>query len=124
MKGKRTMSGKKINITNVEFQPATGRQIAEIASAAVSGAKTVTCRIVEIFPEGQVGPRAPHSHDIEEVIYVIDGQGRVWLEGEEIEFAAGELVVIPIGSKHRIINPGINKLTLLCVFPAANVEIP
>jgi mannose-6-phosphate isomerase-like protein (cupin superfamily) len=103
---------------------ATGRMIAELASGAVSGAEGVTCRIVKILPETEGGSRDPHRHkDVEEVIYVLEGSGRILIEETEYDIGAESLLVVPRDVVHRIINPG-GVLKLLCFFPKAEVEIP
>lgn len=115
----------KINIKEAAFQQATGRRVAELVSARATGAAGVTCRLVEIFPETRGGARPPHVHeDLEEVIFVLQGQGKAWVDGEEIAIMEGDLLVIPMKSSHRIINPGAPELCLLCFFPAATVRIP
>lgn len=114
-----------VNIKQAQFQQATGRIIAELASAAVTGAEGVTCRVVEIFPKHDGGARMPHTHlDVEEVIFVLDGQGKVWVEEIEKVISKDDLIVVPMKMRHRIINLGNNTLRLLCVFPKAQVEIP
>ncbi|CEP66798.1 RmlC-like jelly roll fold [Moorella glycerini] len=115
----------RVNIKLAAFQPATGRRVAELVSAKTTGAAGVTCRLVEIYSEDQGGARQPHVHeDVEEVIYVLQGEGKAWVDGEEIDITPGDLIVIPIKARHRIINPGVGDLRLLCFFPAAAVEVP
>lgn len=115
----------RLNLKDAVFQQATGRKVAELVSSRATGAVGVTCRVVEIFPETQGGVRAPHVHDdLEEVIYVLQGQGRAWVDGEETVVTAGDLLVIPMQSSHRIINPGAGALRLLCFFPSGTVGIP
>lgn len=114
-----------VNIKQAQFQQATGRMIAELASASATGAEGITCRIVEIFPEHEGGARLPHTHlDMEEVIFVLEGQGRVWVEDQERAITRDDLIVVPMKMRHRIINPGNKALRLLCFFPDARVEIP
>ncbi|TGE39108.1 cupin domain-containing protein [Desulfosporosinus fructosivorans] len=114
-----------VNINQAKFQQATGRIVAELASAAVTGAEGVTCRVVEIFPEHEGGARMPHTHyDMEEVIFVLEGQGKVWVEERERVISRDDLIVVPMKMRHRIINLGDKALRLLCFFPGAQVEIP
>lgn len=116
---------KKTNIRDAQFQQATGRRVAELISAAANGSKNVTCRVVSIFSETKGGARNPHIHpDIEEVIFVLDGEGSVWVNGEEIPIVKDDLMIIPSAVEHRIINPSEDALELLCIFPSAEVPIP
>lgn len=114
----------KINISQANYKPATGRKIAELVSAAASGAEGVTCRVVEIYPETEGGARQPHVHpEMEEVIFVLEGRGRIWVEEQEEEILPNDLMVIPMRRRHRIINLG-GQLKILCFFPEAQVGIP
>lgn len=114
----------KTNISQTSFIDATGRRISELVSASVSGAEGVTCRVVEIFPETEGGSRNPHTHsDYEEIILVLEGRGKVWVEDEEEEILPNDLIVVPKLQRHRIINPG-GYLRIFCVFPDSNVGIP
>jgi len=53
-----------------------------------------------------------HYHEgTDEFYYIIDGQGTMILDGEEIELHKGVVVYIPRGVKHK----AIGKLTILTV---------
>jgi mannose-6-phosphate isomerase-like protein (cupin superfamily) len=53
----------------------------------------------------------------DEVYYVIDGQGTMILDGEEIELHKGVVVYVPRGVKHK----AVGKLTVLTVCNPAGV---
>jgi len=62
-----------------------------------------------------------HSHkDIEEIIYVVKGRGKVWIEGETCEISEGDSVLFPANSKHTVKNTGKSALVLLCFFSSPN----
>ena len=114
----------KINTRDISFIPATGRRIAEMISADKTKAETVTCRVVEIYPETEGGEREPHAHlEMEEVIFVLEGKGKVLIQDHEEEIAENDVLIIPMKTMHRIVNPG-GTLRLLCFFPKSNVGIP
>lgn len=116
---------RKVNIQETQFEQATGRVVGELLSAAANGAENVTCRVVSILPETKGGSRNPHMHpDVEEVIFVLTGEGMVWIDGEEIPIEKDDLIMIPAAMQHRIINPSEAVLNLLCVFPTAEISIP
>ena len=55
------------------------------------------------FPPGTFVP--PHFHpDQDEFIRVLDGDFDLWLEGDELKAGAGDLIRLPMGSKHGIFN--------------------
>jgi len=53
-----------------------------------------------------------HSQRAEHWV-VVEGIARVTLDGREISLSTGESVDIPIGSAHRVENPGTNNLVFI-----------
>jgi mannose-6-phosphate isomerase len=45
--------------------------------------------------------------------FVIEGTARVTLDGSEITVAAGQAIDIPVGSAHRVENPGTEDLIFI-----------
>ena len=59
-----------------------------------------------LFPPGTFVP--PHVHpDQDEFIRVLDGRFDLWLDGEDITASTGDLVRLPMGSKHGIFNRSV-----------------
>jgi len=64
--------------------------------------------------------RAPeHIHYYDEVIYVLDGEGRLFIGGEEAELGPGSCVHLPARLVHCLANTGDTELRLLGVFRPA-----
>ena len=58
-----------------------------------------------------------HSHDGQEEIYhFIDGQGQMILGEESLDVVAGDIILIPDGAFHKVINPTSEYLYFVCVF--------
>jgi quercetin dioxygenase-like cupin family protein len=58
----------------------------------------------------------PHAHDDQDKIYfVLEGRGRVVLEGATETLEVGEAIVAPAGASHGIANDGTGRLTVLVV---------
>ncbi len=56
-----------------------------------------------LFPPGTFVP--PHMHpDQDEFIRVLEGRFDLWLDGEDVSAAEGDLIRLPMGSKHGIFN--------------------
>jgi quercetin dioxygenase-like cupin family protein len=56
-----------------------------------------------LFPPGTFVP--PHFHpDQDEFIRVLEGDFDLWLDGEDMKAAAGDLIRLPMGSRHGIFN--------------------
>ena len=66
------------------------------------------------FEPGQ--EHALHAHaGMDKVYYVVEGQGRFLLEGEEIEMAAGVMLVAPDGVPHGIRNDSSERLVVMAI---------
>jgi len=50
----------------------------------------------------------------EEIYYILSGQGRMRLEGEERSVGPGDAILIAPGHRHKIWNSGAEPLILLC----------
>ena len=58
----------------------------------------------------------PHTHtDQDKIYYVLEGRGRVAVNGREEPLAAGEAVLAPAGSEHGLANDGPDPLLVLVV---------
>ena len=61
------------------------------------------------------GETEAHYHGVTEEIYLFTaGSGRMKLGDEETEVSAGDMVVIPPGTPHKLWNAGSEPLKLLC----------
>jgi len=71
-------------------------------------------RIFEIEPGGAT-PR--HSHSWEHEVYVLSGKGKVYAQGNEIEIAPGDALLIEPNEEHQFTNPYSQPLCFLCLIP-------
>lgn len=95
----------------------------EVVSGSVLDTEQTTLRIVETDPEADPTTRHPHKHEeMEEVIYVLEGSGRAWEEGEVYDVSAGDAVLFPKGKRHMIANNTDEPLRLACFFPHPDIE--
>ena len=79
------------------------------------GCASVT-QFIGLVPPG----RAPdHFHRYDEVIYVLDGEGVLYADGEEAPLGPGACVHLPARMVHCLANTGTEELRLLGVFRPA-----
>ena len=83
------------------------------------GAKASTV-VYYIFEPGRHS--GLHADNAEEVIYVADGVGEVFVSGKQVKLEPGEFVVINEGIQHDVYAYGDTELRLLSFFPTALVE--
>jgi len=69
--------------------------------------------------EIQPGDKTPsHEHeDSEEIIYVLEGEGKVYLNNGEESFHSDQIIVISKNEEHSFEAIRDKKLKLICIFP-------
>ena len=60
-----------------------------------------------------------HDHKEDELIYIVEGEGRYELEGGAIEFKAGDCIFLPRKTRHRSMTAGTKDVKLLAIFHPA-----
>jgi mannose-6-phosphate isomerase-like protein (cupin superfamily) len=94
------------------FITADGSAIRELAGPAWTPARHQSLAEATL---GSGGETAEHYHPrSEELYYFVTGDGRMRLAEEETEIGAGDCVVIPPGTPHKLWNTGPGPLVLLC----------
>lgn len=113
----------KTSLGDVPEMALPSRSVAEVASGSVMDTTQTTLRIVELHPAAESEPRHPHRHEhMEEVVHVLEGSGKTWIEGEVFEVTAGDTILYPIGQRHMTVNTGTEPLRLACFFPVPDIE--
>jgi mannose-6-phosphate isomerase-like protein (cupin superfamily) len=91
-----------------------GRQFRLLASPELG------CRSVTQFIGYIPVVRAPdHFHKYEEVVYVLEGEGKLHIDGETAPLRAGSCVHLPAGIVHCLENVGPGEMRVLGVFRPA-----
>ena len=103
----------KANLEQLEsFITADGSSIRELAGPSWTAARNQSLAEATVQPGGET---AEHYHPrAEELYYFTAGEGTMRLGEEEAPVRAGDCVVIAPGIKHKLWNPGSEKLVLLC----------
>jgi quercetin dioxygenase-like cupin family protein len=95
------------------FRDFPGRSTADPFKVAGQGASTVRQVVID-----HVETRSPHRHpQSEEVVYVVSGQGRVWLDGTFHPVGPGSWYRIPTGTPHATMADPGERMSLVCFFP-------
>ena len=94
------------------FITADGSAIRELAGVPSGNAANQSLAEATVPPGGET---AEHYHRVSEEIYLFtSGAGRMRMAGEEAAVRAGDMVVIPPGTEHQLVNDGSEPLVLLC----------
>ena len=95
------------------------RFIAAYPMSAAQGTESSTIAYFACEPGQHSGL---HSDDAEELIYVADGEGEVFVSGVQKRLEAGGFLFVPEGVQHDIYAYGDVTLRLLSFFPKARVQ--
>jgi quercetin dioxygenase-like cupin family protein len=69
------------------------------------------------------GAGAPtHSHPVEEVLTVREGEAEMWLEDQRVMVTAGQSLIVPAGRKHGFHNSGSATLHIHAVLASPIFE--
>jgi mannose-6-phosphate isomerase-like protein (cupin superfamily) len=103
----------KANLDELDpFATLDGSQIRELAGPSWTAARNQSLAEATVPSGGETGE---HYHPrSEELYYFVSGAGRMRLGDEEAEVRAGDCVVIPPGTPHKLFNPHGEPLVLLC----------
>ncbi len=70
--------------------------------------------VMTIPPGGEIGSEV---HDgIDQVLIAVDGSGTSIQDGDERPFVAGEVVVVPEGTRHNFVNTGPVPLRIATIY--------
>jgi quercetin dioxygenase-like cupin family protein len=82
------------------------------------GAPHYALRVVEVAPGGHT---PDHTHPFEHENFVIEGRGRVQIEGEWHELKPGDVVFVPAGIRHTYMNASEAPFKFLCGIPVSRL---
>jgi mannose-6-phosphate isomerase-like protein (cupin superfamily) len=94
------------------FITADGSSIRELAGLPTGNAVNQSLAEATVPAAGET--IAHHHVASEEIYFFTAGAGRMRLGDEESDVRAGDTVVIPPGTPHKLWNPGPEPLVLLC----------
>jgi len=116
------MSVPVIHETDAEEVSLPGRQLRWVVSPEGLKAESCSACVIRVAPGDKVRPAHSHPHG-EEVIYIIQGEGRVLVAGEVSPVRAGSVVLFPRGAVHMLHNTGAGEMKVVCFFaPATNLD--
>jgi mannose-6-phosphate isomerase-like protein (cupin superfamily) len=87
--------------------------------SAQSGA-TQLCIFEQWVAPGHGAPT--HSHPVEEVLTVRDGEAEMWMDDERVHVTAGQALIVPAGRRHGFRNSGTTTLHIHAVLASPIFE--
>ena len=103
-------------IANASAAPATttesGTELRVLLDTTEKGRGRMSLAVESFRPRQHT---LPHWHsDVEEIYYVVQGQGRMEIGDEARQVHCGDAILIPVGEAHCLHNIGEDDLILLC----------
>jgi mannose-6-phosphate isomerase-like protein (cupin superfamily) len=98
--------------STIPFTTKDGSQIRELLAHRNSCIKNQSLAEARLPPGAKT---TPHHHNLtEEIYYILEGHGRMEIDGESKEVNPGDAIAIPPGARHTIGNTGTETLRFLC----------
>ena len=117
------VKGKVCHYTDVPAEvigaPAPGTVMRWLIDDEHDGAPVYALRMVEIGPGGH-SPH--HSHGYEHENFVVEGRGRVFMDGRWHDLEPGDVVFVPADAEHEYMNAGDTTFKFLCGIPVKRLR--
>ena len=75
--------------------------------------------LMSIEPGDDIGSE---THEVDQILYFVDGDGEAELSGKKSKIAPGSLVSVPAGIRHNFINTGKKPLKLYTIYAPPEEE--
>jgi mannose-6-phosphate isomerase-like protein (cupin superfamily) len=85
-----------------------------VAEETVGGNVSALC--YSVFKPGTA--TADLSHSVEELAYIVSGNGVIRLESGDVPVTAGQALYVPARLWHTVVNPGEEDLVMVFSFPS------
>lgn len=83
------------------------------------GAPVYALRVLEVAPGGHT---PDHAHPFEHENFVLEGQGRVQINGVWHDVGPGDVIFVPPNAQHTYVNAGQTPFKFLCGIPVARLR--
>jgi len=110
------MSYKKAwEIPSYKVSPPNERSLQILYSPQIDkGIKDITVLMSTLFPH--TGRSGLHTHDVDEIMYIITGRGEGVEEDKVFDIQPGTIIYAPAGVRHECRNFSDETMQILCVY--------
>jgi mannose-6-phosphate isomerase-like protein (cupin superfamily) len=112
------MAVQTIHESDAEDLDLPGRRLSWLVAAGAIDSSYCSACVIRVAPGEKVRPAHAHPNS-DEVIYIIEGTGRVLVAGEVAQVSAGSAVLFPRGAVHMLQNTGAVGMKVVCFFAPA-----
>ena len=104
-----------IHESEIEELSRPGRFMKWLVTNENTGAEHLSSVLIRVPPGETVRPAHSHPNG-EEMIYILEGKGSVYINGETGAVRKGSAVLFPRGSVHMLKNEGKDEMKVICFF--------
>jgi quercetin dioxygenase-like cupin family protein len=116
------MSVRVVHEDEAEELSLPGRRLRWLITPERVEAQHMSVCMIRVAPGEKVRPAHSHPNG-EEAIHIIQGSGRVLVEGEVSPVREGCTVLFPQGAVHMLENTGSEEMKVICFFaPSTNLD--
>ena len=73
--------------------------------------------VMRLFTLGQGGYAPRHCHPWPHIMYVVEGEGNLFMEGKDYPLRSGSVAYVPSDSEHQVSNTGDHPFIFICIVP-------
>lgn len=73
--------------------------------------------VMRLFEIGKNGCSPKHSHSWPHIVFVVNGQGVIHMDGKDNDVKNGSYAFIPSGMEHQLLNSGNDIFSFICIVP-------
>jgi uncharacterized cupin superfamily protein len=111
-----------VNENDIEAKELPGRSLKWLYTPEMKQAVGLTFNVVSIKPGNTVKPAHSHNNH-EELVYIVSGSGKAFIDGKVYDISEGSAVLFSKGSIHMLRNSGDVDMKVACFFtPAATLN--
>ena len=113
------------NVADVPLlqDPTKSMQNSAMITNETCGSMQCSATLFSMAPHVPAGDGEIHP-EIDELFYVISGQGILYLNGEPLRFQAGDVCFVPMGHHHSVENDGDEVINMFCVIVDSWENLP
>ncbi len=73
--------------------------------------------VMRLFTLTKGGYAPRHTHPWQHIMYVVEGEGRLFMNGIDYPLVPGSVSYVPAEVEHQVMNAGDAKFVFICIVP-------
>ncbi|PKL11579.1 MAG: cupin [Spirochaetae bacterium HGW-Spirochaetae-8] len=73
--------------------------------------------VMRLFTLSKGGYAPRHTHPWQHIMYVVEGEGKLFMNGIDYPLVAGSVSYVPAEVEHQVMNAGDAKFVFICIVP-------